>query len=107
MANTSVGSHMSEGNDVMRRLRYLEAISLAFAIRCVLKTTSECSSDDRCLGNACCEAFKLRSVMESRMTFQRIRSTESMFLGSERTFSATASMHALSPGCSFRLSFIK
>jgi hypothetical protein len=53
MAKTSTGSHINEGNDVIRRLRYLEAISLAFAMRCVLSTTRACSSKDRCLGKAC------------------------------------------------------
>ena len=69
MAKTSGGSHMREGKDVIKRLRYLKAISLALAMQWVLKTTWACSSDVRCFGEACWDALMLRSLMESRITF--------------------------------------
>ena len=45
MANTSGGSHIKDGNEVMRRLRYREAMSRAPAIRCVLARSRERNSD--------------------------------------------------------------
>ena len=109
MVKTSGRSHKREGKGVIKRLRYLKAISLALAMRWVLKTTRTWSSDDRCFGKACWDTLMLRSLMESRMTFiihhvLVILITEKH---SKRTFSTIDSIHALKPGCMFKLSLMK
>ena len=71
IAKTRGGSHISDGNDVIRRLRYLDAISLAFAMRCVLPISNLRSSPDNVSGNACCDACTFNPPMQPRITFSQ------------------------------------
>lgn len=56
MANTRGGSHISDGKDVMRRLRYLVAISRALVTRWVLHMSNVRSSSESTSGNAWADA---------------------------------------------------
>ena len=60
---------MSDGNEVIKRLRYLEAISRAFSTRWVLQSKRARSSEDKTSGKACAEACAFRSFMQPRMTY--------------------------------------
>lgn len=68
IAKTRGGSHISDGNDVISRLRYLEAISRAIAMRCVLPISSLRSSPDNVSGKACWDACAFNPPTQLRIT---------------------------------------
>lgn len=80
IANTRGGSHIKDGKEVMRRLRYREATSRALAIRCVLARSRDRNSDGSSCGSACFAACTFISLMQPRMTYIGLISTSNAII---------------------------
>ena len=86
MAKTRGGSHIKDGNEVIRRTRYFIATSLVFATRWQLHLSKDRSSIDIDLGRECSTTCLLRSPIAIWITYKFATSISRRLRSCKRTY---------------------